>query len=69
MVQQVAAAVFNVTVFMSSKFLVLIFGDKVTKSREQNKGIRSFFCQDGVSSPILSAKLRKSLNMVSDFKD
>jgi len=34
---------------------------KVTKSREQNKRIYSFFCRDGVSSMTETSKLRKKM--------
>ena len=44
------------------------FGEaKVTKSREQNKRILSFFCRDGVSSPSLMAELQKKLVKAKQF--
>ena len=40
---------------------------KDTKSREQNKRIYSFFCRDGVSSPLQTAELRKVESKTKEF--
>ena len=40
---------------------------KVTKSRAQNKETRFFFCRDGVTSPSLTAKLRKKVDLGKQF--
>ena len=48
-------------------FILQKFDRKVTKSREQNKRIHSFFCRDGVTSRLESAKLRKKVVVTKRF--
>ena len=50
----------NLTFFLPRRSKFALVKRKVTKSRAQNKRNSFFFCQDGVTSPSQTAKLRKN---------